>query len=209
MELHHPCTYLRDTRSALCLFYNPHSCVQQPGLNTVIKLFIFALFALTIAQVLMRFIRGIQANVSDGASGKTVHIQTPVGTVDLKPNTSLHPALASILVYPGAAPLESQPPEYEADIALLGREFQILVAGYWTATPEDVVWQFYRRELPGWQENNQGGARGRSLMRCEQDCERSVRVYSQNGRTQIENRVTTKQLAGAAAASSSSYGVLR
>jgi hypothetical protein len=175
----------------------------------VIKLLIFALFAFVIAQILMRFVKGIQTNISNANSGKAVHIQTPIGTFDLKPNASLHPALASILVYPGAVPLESQPPEYEADIALLGREIQILVAGYWTATPEGVVWEFYRRELPGWQESNQGGARGRSLMRREQDCERSVRVYSQNGRTQIENRVTTKQLASAAAASSSSYGVLR
>lgn len=179
----------------------------------MIKLFIIGLFAFIIAQIVMRFVKGIQTSISDASSGKSVHIQTPIGTFDLKPHSDLHPALASIMVYPGATPVESQPPEYEVDVEMLGREFHVFVATYWTLTQVDVVWEFYRRELPGWQESRQRG-RGRFLMRRETDCERTVRVYSQNGSTLIENKVSIKKLASAAAAASSlssgsGSGVLR
>jgi predicted enzyme related to lactoylglutathione lyase len=80
-------------------------------------------------------------------------------------------------------------------------------------TPADVVWEFYRRELPGWQESRQRG-RGRSLIQRAPDCERTVRVYSQNGGTLVENKVSMKGLASAAAAASGDFsdsgsGVLR
>lgn len=83
----------------------------------------------------------------------------------------------------------------------------------WTLTPAEVVWEFYGRELPGWQESRQGG-RGRSLMQQAPDCERTVRVYSQNGGTLVENKVSMKGLASAAAAASGDFldsgsGVLR
>ena len=180
----------------------------------MIKLLLLAFFAFVLGHILLRFARGIRATVSDTKPGKAIHIQTPIGSFDLKPQTELHPALASIMVYPGATPVESQPPEYEADAHILGREFQIFVATYWTLTPADVVWEFYRRELPGWQESRQRG-RGRSLMRREPDGERTVRVSSQNGSTLIENKVSMKGRASAAAASASAgssdsgSGVLR
>jgi hypothetical protein len=179
----------------------------------VIKLLILAFFTFVIGHILLRFARGIKATVSDTKPGKAIYIQTSIGRFDLKSNSNLHPALANILVYPGATPAESQPPEYEADVQVLGREFRVFVATYWTLTPADVVWEFYRRELPGWQESRQRG-RGRSLMRREPDCERTVRVYGQNGSTLIEKKVSMKGLASAAAAASSGSsdsgsGVLR
>ncbi len=170
----------------------------------MIKLLLLAFFAFVLGHILLRFARGIRATVSDTKPGKAIHIQTPIGTLDLQPKADLHPTLASILVFPGATPVESQPPEYEADVHLLGREFHLFVATYWTLTPADVVWEFYRRELPGWQESRQRG-RGRSLMRREPDCERSVRVYSQNGSTLIENKVSMTGLASAAAAASGGF----
>lgn len=168
----------------------------------MIKLLLLAFFAFVIGQILLRFARGMQATASDAKPGKAIHARTSIGTFDLKPPSDLHPALASIMVYPGATPAESQSPGYEADVQMLGRESHIFVATYWTLTPADVVWEFYRHELPGWQETRQRG-RGRSLMRREPDCERTVRVYSQNGSTLIENKVSMKLLASAATAATS------
>jgi hypothetical protein len=177
----------------------------------VIKLLLFALFAFVLVQLLHRFARGFRATVSDQKAGKAVHVETPLGGFDLKPQEKLCPELASILVYPGATPTQSQPPEYEADGQFLGREFHILVATYWTSSPADVVWEFYRRELPDWQEKRQHGY-GRSLVLETADGTRTVRVYSHNANTLIETRVSRKHKSQAGAAGESSdtrFGMLR
>jgi hypothetical protein len=180
----------------------------------VIKLLLLAFLMAVIvvlSQILVRFARSIRASVSDTKAGKNVHVETPIGVFDLKAQEKLDPALASFVVYPGATPAESQPPEYEADIQLLGREYRILVATYWTLTAADIVWEFYRRELPGWQEKRHRG-QGRSLVQETPEGVRTVRVYTQNASTLIETRISQKPQAGAAAAGSSSdprFGMLR
>jgi hypothetical protein len=143
--------------------------------------------------------------------GKAVHVDTPVGFFDLKPHEKLDPELASMLVYPGATPAQSQSPEYEADAQFLGREFHVLLASYWTLTPADVVWEFYRRELPDWQEKRQRGY-GRFLVQERADGTRKIRVYGHNGSTMIEIALYLKHKGEAAAAgnsSSSRFGMLR
>lgn len=171
---------------------------------------IFALLIL-VSQILVRFAKSIRASVSDTKSGKAVHIETPIAVFDVKPQDQLDPALAGILVYPGATRAESQPPEYEADIRALGREYRILVATYWTLTPADVVWEFYTRELQGWQQKRQRG-QGRSLLQEGPDGVRTIRVYTQNGGTLIETKFSSNLRANATAAGGSSdtrFGILR
>jgi hypothetical protein len=183
----------------------------------VIKLlllaFVFTFVALVLSQLLRRLVRSMHATVSDAMLGKVVHVETPIGVFDLKPHDKLDPELASILVYPGATPVESQPREYEAEAKLLGQDFHVLVATYWTLTPADIVWEFYRRELPEWQESRQRG-RGRSLIQQAADGVRTVRVYGQNSSTLIETKISLKHKAGAAAAGSGGssetrFGILR
>jgi len=173
---------------------------------------LLAFFAFVIGHILFRFARSIRATVADDKLGKTVHVETSIGTFDLKPQESKDPLLASIPVYPGAAPLESRPPEYEAGIQVLGRGFRMLTATYWTSTPVEVVWEFYKRELPDWEENGKGAC-GRELVHHEPGCTRKVQVYSRDGRTLIDIGASLKRAAAAAAgagnSSDSSYGVLR
>jgi hypothetical protein len=167
--------------------------------------------ALALAHLVRRFVRSMHISVSDAMLGKAVHVETPIGVLDLKPHEKLDPELARMLVYPGATPAQSQPPEYEADVQFLGREFHVLVATYWTLTPADVVWEFYRRELPDWQEKRQRGY-GRSLVQESADGTRKIRVYSHNGSTMIETGVYLKHKSEAAAAGKSSgahFGMLR
>lgn len=37
-------------------------------------------------------------------SGKTLHVESPLGTLDVRPDARLDPRLAQIPVYPGAMP---------------------------------------------------------------------------------------------------------
>lgn len=179
----------------------------------MIKLLLLAFIAFALTQLVLRLVRSMHVSVSDAMLGKAVHVETPLGGVALKPHQKLDPELASMLMYPGATPAESQPPEYEAEGKLFGKEFHILIATYWTLTPTDVVWEFYRRELPEWKESRQRG-RGRSLIQEKADGTRSVRVYSERSSTLIEIKATLNRKAGAAAAgmtgsSETRFGILR
>lgn len=176
----------------------------------MVKLVIIALMAALLGHILARFVRGIRATISEGAAGKAVHISTPIGVVDLKPQSELDPALASILVYPGATRTDAQLRGYEVDIQLLGRDYQILTATYSTTTPADIVWEFYKRELPGWEETRQGGEKP-ALAHDTPDGKQTVRIHTENGLTYIETRLSRKKAATAAAAgaSDSRFGMRR
>jgi hypothetical protein len=170
-----------------------------------------AFVAFALSQLVLRFVRSMRINITDAMLGKAVHVETPIGGFDLKPHEKLDPELASMLVYPGATPAESQPLEYEAEGEVLRKAFHLLVATYWTLTPTDVVWEFYRRELPEWKESRQRG-RGRSLTQQSADGTRTVRVYGRSNSTLIETKVSLKRKAEAAAAAGASetrFGILR
>jgi hypothetical protein len=179
----------------------------------VVKLLLLAFVAFVLSQLVLRIVRSMRIGVSDAMSGKAVHVETPIGIFDLKTHDKLDPELANMLMYPGASRTESQAPEYEVEAHVLGRDFRVLLATYWTLTPPDIVWEFYRRELRDWQEKRQRGL-GRSLVQETPAGTRTVRVYGQNNSTLIETRVTVKRKAGAAAAglgssSETRFGVLR
>lgn len=179
----------------------------------MIKLLLIAFIAFVLSQLVLRMVRTMCVKIPDAMLGKAVHFDTPLGGFDLKPKEKLDPELAAMLVYPGATPAESQPTEYAVDGELLGQEFHILIATYWTLTPHEVVWEFYRRELNGWKESRQRG-RGRSLIQKSADGTRSIRVYSERNSTLIETKVSLIRKVGAAAAgmgseSKTRFGMLR
>jgi hypothetical protein len=182
----------------------------------LIKLVLFPAFvafvAFVLAQLVLHFVRSMRVNITDAMSGKAVHVKTPLGGFDLKPQDKLAPELARMLVYPGAAPLASQPTEYEAEGNLLGREFHVLVASYQTTTPLEIVWEFYRRELVDWREKQSGSLR--SLVRESAEGTQTIRVHQQGSNTLIETRISLKPKTGAAAAgvsgpSDTRFGMLR
>lgn len=182
-------------------------------MTNLLLLAFLAFVAFVLGQLVLRLVRSMRVSVTDAMTGKAVHVETPIGTFDLRPRQQLDPELASMLVYPGATPSESQPPEYAAEGTLLGKEFHVLVATYWTMTPPDVVWEFYRRELPEWKESRQRG-RGRFLIQQSADGTRTIRVYGQSNSTLIETRVSLARkvgaaAAGAAGASETRFGILR
>jgi len=168
----------------------------------VFKLLLIALVVLVVSQILLRFIRSIQFSVSNAVENKTIHVRTPIGTLDVKPKQELHPILQEIPKYPSATQVTSDPAEYEAEVHVLSREFQIFVATYWTSSPADAVWEFYRNALPGWQETRKRG-QGRILVQDRSEGTVTVRVYSnRNTDTHIEFRLLTGTLSNAATASS-------
>jgi len=176
----------------------------------VIKFVLILALVFVFSQILVRFARSIRATFTDGKGRKDVHVETPIGIFDLKSQEALDPALAGMLVYPGATRAEDQTAAYEADIHLLNRDYRILVATYWTMTPTDIVWDFYKRELPGWREKRQRGY-GRSLFQEGPEGVRTVRVYTEGSGTNIETKISLNLKAAAATASSSGsrFGIPR
>lgn len=169
------------------------------------KLLLIAFAVVVASQILLRLVRNIQSTISNAVETKTIHVRTPLGSLDLKPKQELHPILQQVPRYPGATRLASEAVEYEAEVRVLSREFQIFVATYWTSNPADAVWEFYRNALPGWQEKRKRG-HGRFLVQETPEGTVTVRVYSNHSTdTQIEHRLMTKTLSNTAAAGSGGF----
>ncbi|HZQ70158.1 MAG TPA: hypothetical protein VFA68_16650 [Terriglobales bacterium] len=139
-----------------------------------------------------RFIGRLQKNLVNGISSKEIHLRSPWGTLDVHRDTALDPRLARILMYPGAAPLESGVAQYDAELHLLNREFKGATAQYWTSTPEQIVCEFYQRELPDWQRKSE-----REFVKQSDGYLQGVKVQTSGDRTIIEIGIRTCSLAEA------------
>ena len=118
-------------------------------------------------------------------SGKTLHVESPLGTIDVRPEAKLDSRLAQIPTYPGAMPEDPASAESVSELHIGHRTMQEISASYWTPDSEQRVWEFYRQQLPDWPRNlNQ--ARGRELILNETDCVRLVRVSRRGQRTVID-----------------------
>src|SRR5438270_1908220 len=118
----------------------------------------FLIFAAVLAigflliHTLVRKLRdNLTSAVNGVVNGKELHLRSPWGSLDVHPSNGLDPRLAKIMMYPGAAPLDSGASSFDAEVHLLNREIKETTARYWTSTPEQIVWEFYQRELPDWQ----------------------------------------------------------
>ena len=175
---------------------------------------IFLLFFLIAAFRALRFLSRIRATVSDSPLGKGVHLETPFGTIDLKPQQGEDADLASIPKYPGAVPTVLTAKTYEADINIAGHAGRYLSASYTTDDPAGVVIDYYLREFPSWHQDRsfQNGYR---LILEDSGCQRAITVHRFGKRTTIEYAIVHKEnivqaaAAGTTFASDSNFGVLR
>lgn len=122
---------------------------------------------------------------SQTKAGKSIHVQTPVGSMDSLPQERLDPRLANLPSYPGAL---REDPASAATLTQLDFNHGVLQevsATYWTTDSENDVWQFFRRQLPDWP-RNLDESRGKELIRPERDGVRLVRVTRRADRTIIE-----------------------
>jgi hypothetical protein len=111
------------------------------------------------------------------------------GFVRFKASIDARSRLAAILVYPGAAPVEPGVADVETEVHFGHHDLREVTATYWTSTPEEIVWDFYRRELPQWLRNLDHHT-GKELIDRADDCVRLIRVSTdKQGRTIIETSV--------------------
>jgi hypothetical protein len=122
------------------------------------------------------------------ATGQVIHVESPIGTLDVHPDAKLDSRLAQIPQYPGAMSNHPMTPEVVTELHLGARHAQDISATYWTTDPAAQVWDFYRQALPDWP-RNLDGARGRELIFHGPDCVCLIRVTTQNDRTLIETSI--------------------
>lgn len=119
------------------------------------------------------------------ASGKAVHVDSPLGTLDVRPEEKLDPRLAQIPTYPGAMPESAGSAESVSEVHIGHRTLQEISASYWTPDSVQEVWEFYRQQLPDWP-RNLVNAQGKELIQHQTDYVRLVRVSRQGDRTVID-----------------------
>ena len=129
-----------------------------------------------------------RVKIKETAQGQEIHLQTPLGSLDAEARSKLDPRLASMLLYPGAMPTDRRAAEYESDIHFGPKHFKQIGTDYWTSDPLEIVWEFYRRELPTWSVNPDRDI-GHELVERTSDCERLIRVYRRQDRTVIQHSI--------------------
>ena len=180
---------------------------------SLVPTLLFTAFALVAVFRAIRFVRRIRAVVSDGAMGKTIHLDTPAGAVDIKPRTGRDPALAALPLYPGSLPFEPEKPGYDASFNLFGRALELTAEKYWTPDGAGAVRDFFERSLPGWQWDRHYDTSGDRLRHDDGVTNLAITIRREGGRTIIEPVVSRKTSSngslGPVISSDSTYGVLR
>lgn len=117
--------------------------------------------------------------------GKSLHVHTPIGTLDSVPQEKLDPRLAKLPVYPGAMRENATGAQTVTRMDLNHGVLEEVSSDYWTPDSVDEVWRFYRNQLPDWPQNLDEH-RGKELIHPEPDGVRLIRVTRHNDRTIIE-----------------------
>jgi hypothetical protein len=139
--------------------------------------------------VLVIFAKTARVKVDGAGPRQTVHLEHRFVSLDVRPQDRPNPELAGVLIYPGAASLDKGVPGSDLEIHLLNKTFRAASASYWTSDPPEIVWEFYRRELPDWHESVNHGS-GRELLQSSTGGNlKAIRVYPADGRTMIETGV--------------------
>lgn len=133
------------------------------------------------------FVKRVKISKTQTKGGEAMLFESPVGTLDVRPEEKLDARLAGIPVYPGS--LRETPLRADTVSELHYGHTTLLEvsAEYWTPDSETVVWEFYRRELPDWPRNLDENT-GKELIHREPDGVRLIRVTRQKekDRTIIE-----------------------
>ena len=85
-------------------------------------------------------------------SSETVLLDTPMGSMKVRPHQRLDPKSVGIPVYPGAVreDRDTNAASFEFDFDSRHKEFTVMGAEYSTSDSLDRVRAFYRQELPHW-----------------------------------------------------------
>jgi len=138
--------------------------------------------------VMLRFIKKTKVISEMTASGEAVHMETPLGTFDVRPETKLDARLSTIPLYSGALAVDPGIADRVTEFQFKGQATREVSTSYWTPDDFKAVQDFYTRELPAWSRNmieHTGWERVEQLA----DCVRMVRVYQAPGRTIIEHSI--------------------
>lgn len=144
------------------------------------------LLAFTVGAVALWYIakhsRIIETQTS---SGKALHVENFIGTLDSRPEKTLDPRLAKLPLYPGAMPVNPTSADTITRLDYGHGTLEEVSTTYWTPDAEDEVWHFYRSALPDWPRNLVKHL-GKELIRPEPDGVRLIRITRQQDRTFIE-----------------------
>lgn len=129
-----------------------------------------------------------RTKISPIEGGTGTHVDSPLGTLDVRSDKKLDSRLARIPLYPGAMAVNPAAAQAVSIAQVGGRTLQDISATYWTPDSEKQVWNFYRQQLPDWP-RNLIDTRGRELIEHESDCELLIRITREQDRTVIETSV--------------------
>lgn len=114
------------------------------------------LAALAIAAVVagtVYFAHNVRVHETENRRGKTVHVETPVGSIQVREGARLSASDLGVALYPGAAPLGDGAKVVNLDLSFLGaeqRQLGVLAAEFTTPDDPDRVINFYLKECPAW-----------------------------------------------------------
>lgn len=100
----------------------------------------FAVAFLVGAVALWFLAKKTKVSQAETKFGKTLHVETPVGTLDVRPEAKLDSRLATIPIYPGAMPQNPMAAESITDLKVGWKTAQDISATYWTLDSEKHVW---------------------------------------------------------------------
>jgi hypothetical protein len=160
----------------------------------------FAIAFLVVVGRVISLLKRARFSLTNTPDGKTVHLETSIGGLDLKPHPDADPALASIPVFPGAT--RSTMPEYEANIQFRGKANRYIGVTFTTEADTAAVFAFYRNSLPDWQENQHRDS-GHELTHPISGGELAVKIRQQGKTTWIQHAVAYHSDTMAAAATQS------
>jgi len=162
---------------------------QRGGVVSGVLITLAVLLGLVVAAAVvggLYLAHNIRVEESRSASGKSVEVSTPLGSLRVHESDRLDPVKAGIPVYPGAASeqWDSQSVSLELDFGSEHKELTVTAAQYSTDDSVDKVVEFYKKELPHWivAKKRRGGV----LMEySERGYKRFIGVTERRGRTRI------------------------
>lgn len=163
---------------------------ERGGALRAVLIGLGVLAALLIAVIVVGavyFAQNIRVHETETRRGKTVRVETPVGSVRVREGARLDVSELGVVLYPGAQAMGDGAKVVNLDLGFLGGaegRFDVLAAEFTTADPPDKVADFYRKECPGWRFHSRGGDRVK-LEIDERGFRRVVAIHPQGDGTRI------------------------
>jgi hypothetical protein len=155
----------------------------------LIPLVFFAIGVMVMISRVLGFMRKARFSVSTSPLGKTVRVESSLGSFDLKPHPDSDPALAAIPLFPGATGATIPAQQYEADINFGGKVRRYIGTTFITEASAAAVLQFYRNALPDWQPDAHRDT-GDKLTHAIPGGELAVEIRRKGNKTFIQHGVS-------------------